>query len=590
MTNDQVASAAAAVADRLRSRSCVLFLGDEIGEGHHSEATWVTRQTLLKLLRSSRSYVTRDMDLSEALYAKESVEGRASVISFLREQLASQGDIDNAIVSDLITLPFSAIVTTNWSTICDTAAQRAGVRLRTVAVDDDVPDYRFAGQIQLKLLGSLDGSLQYSAAASPIDVFDSRPLVRSLFRVLCSNTPLVFIGYSRLDPEFQRLFRWITHFLGAQTAATYLISPDWARESDYWSSSRLSVINSGTLDFAQRLHAELLRSNLLGQSPKEEHGLWLENPLFRPLFRVRTLPTESQVIEGTVETVLKLLDEDQRSLSEIGQSVLDSMKEIVRFRPNYKALADLVDHEVANWFPPLADSREQAQLRAERYLEQRRRARDVIAERGSMLIREGDRLLLYVHSTRVCSVVQRWLHDHKRRSSLLTLVIPEARPKSPQPFQNGLETAIALKNSDAEIVLIPDMSIASLMQRGMITKAFFGAHKVGERADGSIVITNVTGTQPICILAERWKIPVFFFAEEEKVTFGAGDTGNRDSSLDVPEESILDMHDPLLGDLSYRSRTILQNPGYDQVDSREVAFRLITEERELPVSGKQRDA
>src|SRR4051794_9723186 len=161
MTKHDVASAAAALADRLRSRSCVLFLGDEISEGSRSEVTWITRQALLKFLRSSRAYITENMDLAEALYAKESVEGHSSAISFLRDQLATRGDISNTIVSDLITLPFTAIITTNWTPTCDTAAKRAGLNLRTVSVDDDVPDYRFTGQIQLKLLGSLDGSLQY---------------------------------------------------------------------------------------------------------------------------------------------------------------------------------------------------------------------------------------------------------------------------------------------------------------------------------------------------------------------------------------------------------------------------------------------
>jgi len=168
---------------------------------------------------------------------------------------------------------------------------------------------------------------------------------------------------------------------------------------------------------------------------------------------------------------------------------------------------------------------------------------------------------------------------------MLTLVIPEARPKSPQPFQNGLETAAALKSSDVGIVFVPDIAIASLMQQGAITKAFFGAHKVAEREDGSIVVTNVTGTYPICLLAERWKIPVFFFAEEEKVCRDDGDgMESHDPSLDAPEEAILNVHDPGLGDLAFRPNTRLLNPGYDQADSREVPFRLVTETRELPVS------
>jgi len=101
------------------------------------------------------------------------------------------------------------------------------------------------------------------------------------------------------------------------------------------------------------------------------------------------------------------------------------------------------------------------------------------------------------------------------------------------------------------------MAVVALMQRGLITKAFFGAHKVMERPDGSFVVTNVTGTQPLCILAEKWGIPVFFFAEEEKISSEDFDAStDRDRSLNLPEVSILNIHDPILGDLVHRPNEV----------------------------------
>jgi translation initiation factor 2B subunit (eIF-2B alpha/beta/delta family) len=588
-----VDDAVLSLSEKLIQQNCVLFAGDLISStltiGNTTYHGLPSRSDMLKNLRQTRSYINDTVSFADALTMKEIVEGRTSVLTFIRDQYTGHPFDALPTHLEIATLPVSAIVTINWDSLVEQALNESAKTYQVIIEDEDIPLYRSDTLPLIKLNGSLDRSKIYGTADDILDVLRARPLLSSFIKVICAQRTLLFVGFDLKDPDFIKLARALRRELGIHVPLSYAVFPNPSTfDIDYWSRQQVHVIPAETFDFLQRLNAQILlnSSKTLGESAFDD-SLWMENPFFRPLFQIRSLPTESQVVDGILVNTLKILD-GPTDLSEVGRLVVQAIIQIADFRPNYAALAILAKEKVRYWFPPHTQTKEESKALIERELSDRRHGKEIIGEKGHHIIEPNDKLLLYVQSTRVHAVVNTWLQKNANRASSLELIVPEARPKSPTPFQDALATVAAISNAEVQITLIPDMSIGTLMEQGRITKVLFGAHKILQYEDGSYVITNVTGTLLISKLAVLYNIPIFIFAEEEKVYPERiiGSYPKLVATFSMPEEQLISSAHPVLSRLQRTKLVRIYNPGYDDISSKEFSFTLITDKREITVGPK----
>lgn len=582
------------LSERLGQKNCILIVGDEITPNQQAapELQFLklpTKREMLERLRQSRSYIIENMSFSQALSMKETAEGRPSILTFIREQYSPNLRNPFPIHEEIARLPLNSIITTNWDSLLEQAYSVSEIPHQVIVGDDDIPLFRSDTVSVIKLFGSLDRSNIIGTTDDMHDFFSNSPLLGSFIKVICAQRTLLFVGYKLNDTDFLQLFQTIRRELGKYMPTSYIVSPEPTRfEIDYWARQHVQIIPAEPLDFIQRLNAQLLlnSSEVFGVTHFDE-SLWMDNPFFRPLFQIRSLPTESQVVDGILKNTLKILD-SPASLDEIGTRVINAVEQIAGFRPNYAALAILARERMKQWFPPHTQAKEQVRAIIEKELQDRNQGKDLIGEKGAHIIESTDKLLLYVQSTRVHAVVNAWLQKNPRRTSSLELIIPEARPKSPTPFQDALATVRAIDNQDVKITLIPDVSIGYLMEKNAISKVFFGAHKILEYEDGSFTVTNVTGTLLIAKLAVQYRIPIYVFAEEDKI-YPANDVETYPdlvATTVMPEEQLMPRRTRTYDELLRMRHMTLFNPGYDDISSLKIPFTLVTNRREVSVGSK----
>ncbi|MDP2362779.1 MAG: SIR2 family protein [Ignavibacteria bacterium] len=584
------------LSERLGQKNCILIVGDEIAPTQQaiSDLQYLnlpTKREMLERLRRSRTYITENMSFSQELSMKETAEGRPSILTFIREQYSPNLRNPFPIHDEIARLSLNSIITTNWDSLLEKAFGMSDIPHQVIIGDDDIPLFRSDAVSVIKLFGSLDRGNIVGTSDDMHDFFPNSPLLGSFIKVICAQRTLLFIGYRLDDPDFLQLFQTIRRELGKFMTTSYIVSPEPNRfDIDYWARHHAQIIPAEPLDFIQRLNAQLLlnSSEVLGVGATHiDESLWMDNPFFRPLFQIRSLPTESQVVDGILKNTLKILD-SPATLDEIGVRVISAVEQIAGFRPNYSALAILARERMRKWFPPYTQAKEQVRSMIEKELLDRNQGKDIIGEKGAHIIEPDDKLLLYVQSTRVHAVVNTWLQKNPRRTSSLELIIPEARPKSPTPFQDALATARAINNQDVKMTLIPDVSIGYLMEKNGISKIFFGAHKIVEYVDGTYTVTNVTGTLLIAKLALQYQIPIYVFAEEDKIYSEEDVQTYPDlvATTVMPEEQLMPRRTRIYDELLRTRRMELFNPGYDDISSSQIPFTLVTNKREIIVGPK----
>lgn len=204
----------------------------------------------------------------------------------------------------------------------------------------------------------------------------------------------------------------------------------------------------------------------------------------------------------------------------IRPNAYSAINHLLQLRPNYQGLRTLLRPFAPNDSGDEESrqrTREEIKSHIQELIQEKEKVKHSIGEVGQQLIRPEDKILIYIRSTRVLAAINTWLHKNKSRQNDLELIVPEGRPKHPNPFQNALETIDAIESTEVRIRLIPDAAIGYFMETRQITKVFFGAHTIYRSSDGNLIITNVVGTQMITKLATAYNIPVYIFAEEAKI-------------------------------------------------------------------------
>lgn len=585
------------LAESISQQQCVLFLGSDFSEIKHTQSA---NEILLGRLRRSRSYIAGDLSYLEAIKIKAIVEGSSSVLDFLRENSRQVNDNLVGIFNEISKLPFGSIVSTSFDSHLESQLASSNTPHHVLAEDIDVYINNKISMPVVKLFGSVSQGKVRISLDEIRDIFRDNSLLGQYIKVLCANRTLLFIGFRLDDRDFFNLFSLLSRELGTHRGLTFVVANDPKQfDVDLWSRQHVRVIPSGAIDLLQKLNIHILLSKSSpSASEKMDDKIWIDNPFFRPLFYVRTLPSVNQVVDGILSIVLQILEnETDDNLKETGERIVNSIEQIAQFRPNYAPLKKLT-RQIEYLLPPHKKiTVDELKIEIGNIILSRKQARIVLGEKGSHLLLPTDRVLLYSQSTCVNSVLKTWLENNKGKTKKAEIILSEIRPKSPLPFQDALATVQSIADFAIPITLIPDASIAHMFQAGRIDKVIMGVDKIFEdNEDGNFrfVVTNVTGTLNIVIIANTMGVPVYFVAEEDKIY--RKNLSREFTTQYKPEEKIVpDANYKIFPENDHYSKLLQSgrltffNPGYDEIDSQKHSFVILTEKREIHSDFKHKE-
>lgn len=564
--------------EEFRKQNCIVFVGNgiltnEFGNQHESEHT-APYQMILKKLVENHDFISDDMSFNQALSLKSAIEGRRAMISFLMEQLDISSLSSLPIHREIAKLPLSAIITTNWDELIEKELTRARVNFHTIIDDNDIPFLRSENVPILKLRGSLERPNSIIATTDDlIDAFHDRSLIAEMVFFLCARRTILFIGYDLDDTDFMQLYRILHRRLGKFLPLSYaLIHPEKPQLTrEYWEDYKVQIIKSDATDFLEQLN-----QRISDWHQKKASESWISDPLMREFLEINRMSTANQVTDSIAKGAIKLL-ESNLSLEDIDLRIRDVVDETMAQRPNYRGLDSLKNQIIPQWFPPACTTKAESREKVLNFIDQRFDTKKELAREGAKLIHAGDAVLIYSQSTCVLAVLNNYLQRTFPQSEI-EIFIAECRPKSPKIFSGAITIVQNIDNFTGKFRLTPDVAIGSLMKAGNITKVLMGAHGIMILPNQEIQVTNTVGTYSICLLAQQFSIPVYFFAEESKVYRHQKMSEKFPTSYQLyAEEILLDKKDPSIINQLEGKGIELENPGFDNVSSSDVKFHVVTE-------------
>lgn len=586
MTTIDPSDAVSRICEQLLQGRCVLFLGsgisgtytDQSGRKFHG---FPTGGQLLDQLRHSRTYVTDDMSLVDALTMKFNQEGRSALLDFIRENIPPTATTPLPAHMEIAKLPLSAIITTNWDVLMEEALQRFHVDYYVIVQDSDIPIFRPSSVPIVKFHGTINRPDTIVATINDYeDIFAKRPVVSSLLRVLCARGTVLFLGYSLDDRDFRSLHRRLKKELGEfmPTSFAVQIAPSPSAK-EYWRGEGLHIIESDATDYLRTINTRLFLESATTLRGLGSVSEWNSTPFLRELLGAGSLPTESRVVDGILRQVVRIL-ETGTPLDRVENTLKSALRTLISHRPNYQVLKHLQQDVFPSWFQLSSRSMSDIRDKATRLISERGAMKMDIAGRGAEILKPGDKLLIYSQSVRVVDAIGRFLQSHPEQK--VELIVCERRHKSPHPAHDALSLADNLRDFEVRITIIPDASLANLMAQGGISRVLLGAHAIFEWPDERIMFVNTTGTLTIVQLAAVYGIPTYVLAEEAKIASMATNDGTDPSDrFQMTQGMPQGTATPGLRDYMRLHEITYVNPVWDTVSSDKVPFYLITENRML---------
>jgi translation initiation factor 2B subunit (eIF-2B alpha/beta/delta family) len=542
--------------------------------GNNGDVQSDSHSQLFKQLVRNHDFITEEMSLSQALSLKANLDGRQSMIHFMKDHLQKTQINPLPVHTELTSIPLSTIITTNWDKLMETALRRAGIGFHTIIDDIDIPFSQSNSVMLLKLRGSIDRPDSIIATNDDLlDAFHNRPLIADFLFALCARKTILFIGYDLDDMDFMQFYKILRRRLGKFLPMSYAITQTdhSVLYRNYWLKQEIQIISTDTIDFIKQL------KYFIQPAPSiKDSELWIRDPFLRNFIHISHMATANQVTNGIAEGIIKLLESDC-SLDEIDRMIQQVINEFVSMRPNYRALDKLRDEILPQWFPPVCLTKSEARIKALNFLEQRNYVRKEIGRKGAGLLEDSDAVLTYSQSTCVLSVLNTYL-QRSFPACEIDILIAECRPKSPEVFQDAFAIIQEFEKFAGPFHLVPDVAIGSLMKSGKITKVFMGAHGVMLLPNGNAQVTNTVGTFGICLLAAEFSIPVYFFAEKAKIYRASSSEEVSPTSYHLyAEEILLDEKSASLARMLDGKNIVVENPGFDNVSSKDVPFFVVTE-------------
>lgn len=505
--------------DQLRDASLVAFLGAGVSATYtdpRSGKTWnglpMAAELVARLTRRRR-YIDPTLSFPQACFLLKQKEGRGELEKFLLEE------IDKPVIPPapahvlLANLPFSCFVTMNYDQLLERALLEAKRRPHAVIDDDDVSRLRPTSIPVVKLHGSVSRPNTMVAAEDEYDpLSERRPIVDAYFKTQLANKSVLFLGFGLGDLDFRLAFNEIHQALGPRMPRSYAIvktSDDYQQK--YWESKGVQVITADLMEFLRgllRASAETNESAVY--HPGED---WINNAFFESLHRIRTLPSETQVIDAFLEHLLEEMQSPSLVLEDVLGRATKAAAVVLTRRPNLQALKR-VSSDIIEFIRRECGTKEDAESAVARIIDDRSAVARGFAEKGRTYVQRGDNFLIFSQSVRV---IQLLAGAPRGVQDTCHLYIAECRPKSPVPFQDSLSLCESLIDTGYEITVIPDAAVGNLVDRRQVTKVLMGAHAVFRRGNRFLYFVNTCGSRLILSAAREAKIPLYVAAESLKV-------------------------------------------------------------------------
>lgn len=505
--------------EHLRAGNLVAFVGAGASRSYtddESGKTWnglPTASMLVERLAEKRSYIDKSMAFDEACFLYKHNNGRSDLEAFLVEH------IDRPVIKPLpadvllANLSFSAYITTNYDTLLERALVQERKKPHVVITDSDVSRIRQQNTPIMKIHGCVTRPQTMIASSDEfLPIGERLPIVEALLRTYLANKVVLFLGFSLEDKDFSRIFEDTKQILGAYMPKSYAVVQDMTEFRDkYWQAKGVHIIKGDLTDFLR----QLLRASASGTKSSVYHPGedWINNAFFESLHKIRTLPSETQVVDAFLSHLVEEMRSPSFQLEDVLARASKATSLVLEQRPNYHALENLAN-DLLNRIHETTKTKEEAESMITQVIHQREGVGRRIADKAIGLVLRGESILLYSQSIRVLQLlsgVPRGIQD------TCQVYIAECRPKSPLPFQDALSTCEHIIGMGYEVTMIPDVAVGNLMMRHQINRVFMGAHEVFMREGKPIAFVNTCGSWLVLRAAQDNGIPVYVIAEQNKL-------------------------------------------------------------------------
>ena len=338
--------------------------------------------------------------------------------------------------------------------------------------DSDVANLR-AGEVPfIKPHGTISNPETLCIATDEVFDFTERsPILSMYLSSMLANKNVLFMGFGLADVDFISLVRYLKRHLGVYMPKSYAIVKGKTTFLDrFWHEHNVEVIDCDATLFLEELHKEIGKRQIAKLGLKEP---WMRNEIFYEFLEYPSTPTETQVIEVLVRRVSEAININFGSY-DLESKVSTAIEMALKYRPNYTALRKIKDllNELFN------DEREDMKSAQDKILELEKKyeqIRERIQEKSSEILNEVTSVLVYSQSQRVADILTAL---PKKRQSGVKVFILECRTKSSELFQEAIAITKLLRETDFEIVLVPDLVGLKLIKENNVDLVLLGAHSV----------------------------------------------------------------------------------------------------------------
>lgn len=332
-------------------------------------------------------------------------------------------------------------------------------------------------------------------------------------KTLLANKVVLFIGFSLHDSDFKEAFQELKNSLGNNMPRSYAIVWDYNEyEFAFWQQEGITIIKADLTYFLR----ELFRASISQKDSGIIHANddWMSNDFFESLFEIKSSPSETQAIDAFLNHLLREMQSPALSCNDIYIRASNAVDTILKSKSNFHALKNLWESMKTDLQKLSDNQHDKAEEIISDIIEERNRNIRSLSKRGKEIIKRNSTILLYSQSIQMLEVLKA---VPKNVQDTCKLYVCECRPKSPDPFQDGIAICHYLKETGYDISLVPDVSVGNLLARNQVNLVMMGAHSLYFRNGKFVSYVNTCGTNMISIVSEFYNIPLYVVAESSKI-------------------------------------------------------------------------
>lgn len=507
------------LASKLRKGDVIVFLGAGVSKTYEDPITGKVyrgvpvAKEIVNDLASKKEYISLNMPFDQAFFMIKLKEGRNEVERVL-EDYVDMPTINPLPAHQLLAdMSYTAFITTNYDCLLEKALERNKKRFCAIVEDSDVCRWRGTHVPYIKLHGCIARPPSIVAAQDEYrPLSENKPVISSFLKTLLANKTVLFLGFSLADSDFKEVFQELKFSLGNNMPKSYAVVYEADNyQSAYWKEEGITIIESDLTLFLRNLFKASLGKREGVFHPNDD---WMNNSFFESLHEIRTSPSETQAIDAFLNHLLQEMRSPALSCNDIYIRATNAVDTILKSKPNFQALKKMWQQMGCKLQGLSEDQQNDVEDIIEDMIFERQKNLKALSRNGKGIIEKGSSILVYSQSIQMLEMlkaVSKTIQDTCR------VYVCECRPKSPNPFQDGMAICEYLKDTGYEILLVPDVSAGNLMSRSQINLILMGAHSVYYREDKFVSFVNTCGTNMISIAAEFYNIPLYIVAESSKI-------------------------------------------------------------------------